>query len=255
MNSEGVLYREQGPQADFLRLSTISSVATMSRYFILLAGLLATISASANADSYFRVVLSGGGEVYEYRFAPHTFSLSLASRCSGGVPSTCAFFADPVYQADSAKHSNVEKGLLSRFRKEPIIARASADSRLQRAVLADYASGKEPYKFEVYNLKTDAIEMSATTKRRISAAEMLGTRGCVLLLTSSYRIGWMPWDLLFTLAGHPPQYDTYYLEVYGADGKMLNEFLIKKDLKYSSGYVLPHLEDELNTPLGPNDPC
>lgn len=135
-------------------------------------------------------------------------------------------------------------------------ARVSADSQQQRAVIADYGAVKgPPYKFEVRNLQTEAVELTATTKRRISAAEMLGNRGCVLLLTSSYRIGWMPWDLLFTLAGHPPQYDTYYLEVYGADGKMLNELLIHKDLKYSAGYLLPHQENQLDTPVGPNEPC
>jgi len=149
----------------------------------------------------------------------------------------------------------MEKALLLRFRKQSISTDASADSKLQRAVVADRSPVKEQYKFEVHSLETGAIEMSATTKRRISAAEMLGTRGCVLLLTSSYRIGWMPWDLLFTLAGHPPQYDTYYLEVYGADGKMLNQLLVKKDLKYSSGYMLPHLDGELNTSLEPNGPC
>jgi hypothetical protein len=227
----------------------------MGRCFIVLAGLLAAISANADAGSYFRVVLFGGGEVYEYRVAPRTFALSLASRCSDGAPSTCAFFADPIYQADSSEHKKMEKAILSRFRRESPFVRASADSQLERAVIADYASGKELYKFEVRNLRTDAIEITATTKRRISAVEMLGNRGCVLLLTSSYRNSWMPWNLLLSLAGHPPQYDTYYLEVYGPDGKMLNELLIHKDLNYSAGYLLPHQEYELDTSPRPNDPC
>ena len=153
----------------------------MIRYFIMLAGLLATISASANEGSYFRVVLSGGGEMYEYRLSPQTFALSLASRCSGGVPSTCELFADPIYQADSSKHENMEKALLLRFRKESIFAHASADSQLRRAVVADGGFRQELYKFEVHSLETGAIEMSATTKRRISAAEMLGVQSRLIV--------------------------------------------------------------------------
>lgn len=223
----------------------------MNRYLIIFAGLLATISASANAGSYFRVALLGGGELYEYRLDPSTFALSSASRCPDRVVQTCPFFTDPIYQ----EHRNTEKALLSRFGNKSSFSYAAADSQMRRAVIADRDPGKGPHKFEVRNLETEAIELSATTKRRISAAEMLGNRGCVLLLTSTYRIGWMPWDWPLTLAGHPPQYDTYYLEVYGPDGKMLNEMLVKKELKYSGGYLVPYREDESNAPIGPGGPC
>ena len=158
----------------------------MIRYFLMLAAFLAAMSASANEHSYFRVMVSGVGEMYEYRFYPHTFALSLASSCREVHSSTCKAFAEPFY-------------------------RASTESRLQRTVIFSSYPDTSPHKFEVHNLETGAIEMSATTKRRISKAEMLGTHGCVLMLTYNYRIGWMPWDLLFTLSGHPPQYDT---EVY-----------------------------------------
>jgi hypothetical protein len=223
----------------------------MNRYLIVFAGFLLTISASANAGSYFRVALLGGGELYEYRLDPSTFALSSASRCPDGEVQTCPFFTDPIYQ----EHKNTEKALLSRFGKKSISSYAAADSQMRRAVIADRGLDKGPHKFEVRNLETEAIELSATTKRHISAAEMLGDRGCVLLLTSTYRIGWMPWDLPFTLAGHPPQYDTYYLEVYGADGKMLNEMLVKKNLKFSGGYLAQYREDVSNAPIVPDGPC
>jgi len=227
----------------------------MNRYLIMLAGLFATLSASADTGSYFRVVLFGDGQAHEYRLDPSTLSLSLASRCPDGVRSTCAFMTDPTYQAESAEHDNMEKALLSSFGKQRISSRAAADSLARRAVTADHALGYAQYKFEVRNLESGAIESSATTKRHISAAEMLGNRGCVLLLTSTYRLGRMPWDWLISLAGHPPEYETFYLEVYGADGKVLNELLVKKDLKYGGGYLLPHREDERDTPIGPNGPC
>jgi len=223
----------------------------MNRYLIILAGLLAAISGSANAGSYFRVVLLGGGELYEYRFDPSTFALSSASRCPDRVVQNCPFFTDPIRR----EHWNAGNALLSRFGKKSISSYAAADSQMRHAVIADLDLEKGPHKFEVRNLETEAIELSATTKRRISAAEMLGDRGCVLLLTSTYRIGWMPWDWPLTFAGHPPQYNTYYLEVYGPDGKMLNEMLVKKELKYSGGYLLPYREDEPNAPIVPDGPC
>jgi hypothetical protein len=55
--------------------------ATMSRWLILLGGLLVAISASADSDSYFNVVLSGDGEAYKYRVAYRTLEVSLISRC------------------------------------------------------------------------------------------------------------------------------------------------------------------------------
>jgi hypothetical protein len=223
----------------------------MNRYLIILAGLLAAISGSANAGSYFRVALLGGGELYEYRFDPSTFVLSSASRCPDRVVQKCPFFTDPIRR----EHWNTGNALLSRFGNKSSFSYAAADSQMRRAVIADRDPGKGLHTFEVRNLETEAIELAATTKRRISAAEMLGDRGCVLLLTSTYRIGWMPWDWPLTLAGHPPQYDTYYLEVYAPSGKMLNEMLVKENVEYSGGYLVPYREDEPDAPIVPHGPC
>lgn len=226
----------------------------MRRCSIVFAGLLAATSATADEESYIRVVLAGGGEVHEYRLTPRTLTLSPASRCPGAVRANCAFFTDPIYQADASERKNIDENILPRLTEQSFFKRASADSQLQRAVITDFSSGK-PYRFEVRNLKTQVIELHATTKRAISAAEMLGNRGCVLLLTSTYRNGRMPWDALFAVAGHPTQYDTYYLEVYSPDGNLLKELLVHEDIKNSYGYFLPHLAHQPDARLGSNGPC
>lgn len=225
---------------------------TMRRYSIVFAGVLAATSAYADEGSYIRIVLSSGGEMHEYRFVPHTHALSLASRCPDAT--RCAFSADSIYQADVAKRKNINETVLSRLADDSLFVRSAADSKLQRAVTADFSSGR-PNSFEVRDLKTDAVTMRATMKRAISAVEMLGSRGCVLLLTSTYRNGRMPWDVFFALAGHPPQYDTYYLEVYSPEGKLLKELLVHEDLKNSHGYFLPHYAKQSDAPRGSNQPC
>jgi hypothetical protein len=228
--------------------------ATMSRWLILLGGLLVAISASADSDSYFNVVLSGDGEAYKYRVAYRTLEVSLISRCSDGLRSTCALIADPVEKADASAHEKMEDALLLRFKRQKLGSRASADPQLLRAVIADIGYGEES-KIEVRSLQNEAIEMAATTKRRISAVEMYGIRGCVLLLTASYRNDWLPWHWPMALAGHPAQYATYYLELYSPDGKLIKELLIRKDLKYSAGFLLPHFEEEHDALFVPNEPC
>jgi hypothetical protein len=227
----------------------------MIRYFIMLSGMLATLSASAAEGSYFRVLLYGGDDTYEYRFSPHASAPSLESHCSDDLPSACKRITDPAYQVAPSDHEPMTTAVIRAFHKESVSARAAADSQLRRAVVFNRMASREPFKFEVHNLETGAVEMSAMAKRRISAAEMLGTHGCVVLLTSSYRVDWMPWNWPLTLAGHPPQYDSYYLEFYGADGKMFKELLIKKDLKYAGGYMLSHVEEEPDAPFGPNGSC
>lgn len=222
----------------------------------LIAGLLTLVHVHAHSMSYIRVVLSEGSEVYAYRVSPSTLALTLKERCSERSPSACAFATDPAYQADLAERKSNATLVLARFKDLPSFAVTAADSTLQHAVIAESGAGhSSPYKFELHNLQTGTVELTKTTKRRISAAALFGSRGCFVLLTSSYRIGMKPWELVLSLAGHPPQYDTYYLEVYSSNGTVLNELLVHKDLRNSSGFLVPHVEDETAVQKGSNSPC
>jgi hypothetical protein len=67
----------------------------------------------------------------------------------------------------------------------------------------------------------------------------------------------MPWHWPAILAGHPPQYNTWYLEVYSPDATRIAETVVHEKLKYSGGGLIKRraLEAEMNDKPMLRPPC
>ena len=84
------------------------------------------------------------------------------------------------------------------------------------------------------------------TKRLFSIRPSMGNRiddaqwlnNSIVIISRRSRLGYWPWELLVALAGHPVSYDTFYLECYSLEGKLIRSTNIIKDITDANGFMV-----------------
>ena len=210
--------------------------------------------AQTGPDQYLLIRLLADGRAYEYSVDLENVRAVLRASCedSGACPFYAGADKDPDILAGKEGESFVRSQL-----KVPYSSRVSLDSTRTSALVAEADPGRDKYKFEIFKLPSGTQERSGTTARRIADAEWVGTKGCFALLTSTYSLGFMPWHWPAILAGHPPQYNTYYLELYAPDASLIAETVVHEKLKYSGGGLIRRRGFEATTNNAPalRPPC
>jgi hypothetical protein len=191
--------------------------------------------AQTKLDPYLLVRLLADGKAYEYSVDLTDVKAVLRASCDDSE--ACPFYANADKDPDILAEKEEESFVRSRL-KVAYFSRVSLDHTRTSAIVAEADPGKDNYKFEVFKLPSATVERSGTTTRRIADAVWIGTKGCFVLLTTTYSTGFMPWHWPAILAGHPPQYNTWYLELYGPDATRIDETVVHEKLKYSSGGLI-----------------
>jgi hypothetical protein len=58
------------------------------------------------------------------------------------------------------------------------------------------------------------------------------------IISRDSRMGYWPWELLATLAGHPIPHNSFFLEFYSSEGKLMTSTSILKNITYGWGTLI-----------------
>lgn len=192
--------------------------------------LMASVGAVPQQEARLRLILISEGQALHYTVGP-TLESTFSHKCPYKDPECQVRFE---YDSDKEALDRVTQTL----GPLPALTRAAVDPSGSAVLLADRMNVKPPWRLRIVDLGSHNTTMSGTAKHSIHDAEWVGPN-CFVLLTSDDRTSFMPWHWLAALAGHPPQYGTFYLELYRQDGELLQETTIASGVKNSFGWLKP----------------
>ena len=213
-------------------------------------------------DSYLQAVFTDNKQVFRYDLDLQGVHAKLISSCE--IPFTDESCKLPVMwesSLDRYKRKVQDADLLrAQLKSIPYFYAldATLDPSHSLALITNRSDSQTKYRFRIFQLLTSAEIVSGVSERRAIDAEWIGNHGCFALLTrtTSSAVALLPWNWLQTFSGHPPQYDTYYLELYTLDGHLLGETVIHEKIRNSNGYFVTRRSFTLeNIDIYPQGPC
>lgn len=125
----------------------------------------------------------------------------------------------------------IRYGGLFSLRDESIVGTSKSEKYIS------YIYHSERNTFNMADLSHGSVILRKSIVKRIRDIAWIDDKA-VCLLTSSTETSMRPWDILSTLSGHPPPYESFFLEIYAVDGDKVFETPIFQRLKYGDGHIV-----------------